>query len=76
MVYKNIAKKAPGRARQNSWGTEVTNFAQPRAHTIRDSLCKAQPKGGPQVACMLQASPGRSAMQQHQQNSPNLGPAF
>ena len=37
---------------------------------------RARLKGGPQVAWMLQARPGRSGKQQQQQNSPNFWTAF
>ena len=37
---------------------------------------RAWPKGGPQVACMLQAGSGRSVKQEQLQNSPNLGNTF
>ena len=36
----------------------------------------ARLKGGPQVACMLQARPGRSVKKQQQQTSADLGPTF
>ena len=43
---QNIAKKDPGRARQSSVATAVTNFTKPGAHNKGDlctSLCDKSP---------------------------------
>ena len=44
-----------------------------KASYLTAKIYSARPKGGPLVAWMLQAKPGRSDKQQQEQNSTNLG---
>ena len=49
------------------------------ARTVKTTylnMDRAWLKGGPQIAWMLQAKPGRSGKQPQEQNSPNLGTGF
>ena len=45
-------------------------------HIVTLKNYRAQLKDGPQVVWMLQARSGRSAKQEQEQNSPNMGSAF
>ena len=59
-----------GFGQTHSWH-DLSDHIKVSGAIIRDWL-----KGGPLVARMLQATPGRCGKQQQEQNSPNLGSAF